>query len=73
MIIAEPLGLEAIAGGLKAMMVRIIDLRLHENRLSSVLSSFMHDLCGISCTYTIDHYPVINLIRTIRRHLPETL
>lgn len=72
MIIAEPLGLEAIAGGLKAHDVKIIDLRLHENRLVSVLSSFMPDLCGISCTYTIDYYPVINLIRTIRRYLPET-
>jgi radical SAM superfamily enzyme YgiQ (UPF0313 family) len=53
MIFCEPLGLEMVASSLKDHQVRILDMRL-ENNLPQVLSSFRPDICGISCSYTID-------------------
>jgi radical SAM superfamily enzyme YgiQ (UPF0313 family) len=53
MIFCEPLGLEMVAGALKDHQVRLLDMRL-ENDLHKILQSFQPDLCGISCSYTID-------------------
>lgn len=71
LIMCEPLGLEMIGGALPDHEVKIIDLRLKDN-LYSVLSSFKPDLCGISCSYTIDFSTTLKLARTIKNILPES-
>lgn len=53
MIFCEPLGLELIAGALKRHDVRILDMRLDDS-LFKTLKEFKPDICGISCSYTID-------------------
>jgi len=70
MILGEPLGLEMVAGALRDHDVKILDLRLF-NDLPSVLSSFKPDLCGISCSYTIDYYPTLNIAEKIKQFLPN--
>lgn len=70
MILGEPLGLEMVAGALRDHDVRILDLRLF-NDLPSVLSSFEPDLCGISCSYTIDCYPALSIAQKIKKFLPD--
>jgi len=70
MILGEPLGLEMVAGALRDHDVKILDLRLF-NDLPSVLSSFKPDLCGISCSYTIDCYPALNIAQKIKQFLPD--
>lgn len=70
MIFGEPLGLEMVAGALRDHDIEILDLRLFDD-LPSVLSSFKPDLCGISCSYTIDCYPTLNIAQKIRKFLPN--
>ena len=70
MVLGEPLGLEMVAGALRDHDVRILDLRLL-NDLPSVLSSFKPDLCGISCSYTIDTYPALSIAQKIKKFIPN--
>lgn len=71
LILCEPLGLEMVGGALKGHKVKILDLRFR-NSLSSILSSFKPDLCGITCTYTIDYPSVIKLAQNIKHILPQS-
>lgn len=71
MILAEPLGLEAIAGGIENHEIRIIDLRLKKN-IESEISRFKPDVCGISLSYTIDHNPVVEIARKVKELSPKT-
>ncbi|RLB04623.1 MAG: hypothetical protein DRG50_08555 [Deltaproteobacteria bacterium] len=71
LIRGEPLGLEMVAGALEGHEVKILDLRLGGN-LFSTLSSFKPDLCGISCSYTIDCYPTIKIAQKIKNFFPDT-
>jgi len=72
MILAEPLGLEAIAGSLTNHEIRILDLRLKKN-LESEIRHFKPDVCGISLSYTIDHNPVVCIAKRIKELSPKTL
>lgn len=65
MIFCEPLGLEMVAGALKDQTVRLLDLRL-KGSLPQVLSSFRPDVCGISCSYTIDVSSSIRIAKEIK-------
>jgi radical SAM superfamily enzyme YgiQ (UPF0313 family) len=70
--IVEPLGLEAIAGGLSGHEIKILDLRL-ENHLSKALQDFQPDFCGINCSFTIDVYQTREIsaaIKAWRRDVP---
>ena len=70
--VVEPLGLEAIAGGLSGHEIKILDLRL-ENHLSRVLQDFQPDFCGINCSFTIDVYQTREIaaaIKAWRRDVP---
>ncbi|MGQ9510042.1 MAG: B12-binding domain-containing radical SAM protein [Thermodesulfobacteriota bacterium] len=71
LILGEPLGLEMIAGALDRHEVKILDLRLR-NDLHSALSSFKPDLCGISCSYTIDFHSTLKIAETIKKSIPGT-
>lgn len=71
LIMCEPLGLEMIGGALDGHELKIIDLRL-KNNLYSVLSSFKPNLCGISCSYTIDFSSTLKLARNIKNILPKS-
>lgn len=70
MILAEPLGLESIAGGLTDEEVRIIDLRI-KDELDTELKKFDPDICGISLSYAIDHNAVLAIARRIKEVLPK--
>ncbi len=65
MIFCEPLGLEMVMGALEGHEVRLLDMRL-ENRLREVLSSFRPEVCGISCSYTIDVSSSLQIAREIK-------
>lgn len=65
MIFCEPLGLEMVAGALKDHQVRLLDMRL-ENNLHQVLSSFQPEICGISCSYTIDVSSTLQIAQEIK-------
>jgi radical SAM superfamily enzyme YgiQ (UPF0313 family) len=65
MIFCEPLGLEMVAGALRDHQVQVLDMRL-ENNLTKVLSSFQPDICGISCSYTIDVSSSLRIAKEIK-------
>ncbi|MGB9629776.1 MAG: B12-binding domain-containing radical SAM protein, partial [Thermodesulfobacteriota bacterium] len=65
MIFCEPLGLEMVAGALKGHNVCLLDMRLRDS-LPKVLSSFRPDVCGISCSYTIDVSSSLHLAKVIK-------
>jgi radical SAM superfamily enzyme YgiQ (UPF0313 family) len=70
--VVEPLGLEAIAGGLPEHEIKILDLRLEKN-LPRVLQDFQPDFCGINCSFTIDVYQtreIAEVIKAWRRDVP---
>lgn len=71
LILCEPLGLEMVGGALERHKVKLLDLRFRHD-LHSILSSFKPELCGISCTYTIDSPSAIKLVQTIKHILPQT-
>lgn len=71
MILAEPLGLEALAGSLKGHEVRILDMRISGENFSEV-SRFKPDVCGISLSYTIDHKPVLKIAKKVKELSPKT-
>jgi radical SAM superfamily enzyme YgiQ (UPF0313 family) len=71
LILCEPLGLEMVGGALHGHKVKILDLRFRNN-LHSILSTFKPDLCGISCTYTIDYSSTVQLAQTIKHFLPRS-
>ena len=55
MAVVEPLGLEMIAGGLlgASMRSRLVDL-LPGVDLEREVKRFSPDVCGISCSFTVD-------------------
>lgn len=73
MIRAEPLGLEAIAGGLLDHQVQIRDLRIEGLKgLREALESFKPQVCGITCSWTVDHPEVHRLAALVKEASPET-
>ena len=51
--LVEPLGLETVAGALAGHQVRLLDMRV-EGDLERVLDHFRPEVCGISCSFTLD-------------------
>ena len=67
MIFCEPLGLEMVASSLKGHHIRILDMRL-EKDLRQTLFSFRPDLCGISCSYTIDVSSSLRIAKELKEN-----
>lgn len=67
MVFCEPLGLEVIAGALNEHEVRILDMRINDG-LSQTLKSFNPDICGISCSYTIDYSSSLRIARMLKQY-----
>jgi radical SAM superfamily enzyme YgiQ (UPF0313 family) len=65
MIFCEPLGLEMVAGALRDHQVRVLDMRL-ENDLPKILQSLRPDICGISCSYTIDSSSSLRIAKKVK-------
>ena len=63
--LVEPLGLEAVAGALANYEVRLLDMRV-EGELPGVLERFRPDVCGISCSFTLDRNLAIAVAETAR-------
>lgn len=63
--LVEPLGLETVAGGLDGHEVRLLDLRV-EGGLLDTLRSFRPDLCGISCSFTVDRDRVLRAAEAMK-------
>ncbi len=51
--LVEPLGLETVAGALAGHEVLLLDMRV-EGDLTRVLERFRPEVCGISCSFTLD-------------------
>jgi radical SAM superfamily enzyme YgiQ (UPF0313 family) len=69
----EPLGLEMIAGALWSRHeVALLDLRLQPDSLADTLDAFQPHLVGISATFTIDIYRVLDIARAAKAANPRT-
>ncbi len=67
---AEPLGLEIVAGALTAHQVKIVDLI--DGRLPvNVIQEFAPRAVGISCSFTVDTYQVVELARAFKQINPQ--
>lgn len=68
----EPLGLEMIAGALREEnhQVKILDLMSKKQILKNT-ASFKPDLCGISCSFTVDTHYTIELSKQIKESFPN--
>ena len=63
----EPLGLEDIAALLEnEHEVRLLDL-FHFDDLAQTLSSFEPDICGISCSFTVDVNKALRIAEVVKR------
>lgn len=72
MIRAEPLGLESVAGGLSGHEVQVRDLRIEGLKgLKEALEGFRPQVCGISCSWTVDHPQVQRLASLIKSSSPR--
>ncbi|MFO7952560.1 MAG: radical SAM protein [Bacillota bacterium] len=67
----EPLGMELIAGSLKEENLKIIDLMPLKKILKEAFS-FKPDLCGISCSFTVDVDYTLQLAGELKKILPNT-
>ncbi len=70
--IAEPLALEYLAAGarLDGHDVRLLDLRLHADRLDAALRTWRPDLVGLT-GYSMHVLRMLEICRTVRRILPH--
>ena len=74
MVKGEPLGLEMVAGALEegGHEVRLLDLRTGgKGNLLRELKSFSPDACGISCSYSVGHFPVVEIAKGIKHYRKE--
>ncbi len=67
----EPLGMELIAGELEDEEVKIIDL-MPLKRIMKNAFSFKPEMCGISCSFTVDVDYSLQIAREIKKILPNT-
>lgn len=67
----EPLGLEAVAGGLRGHDVHLVDLRIEDN-LEEELEHFHPQLCGISCSFTVDTYRALEVAQIVKESGEES-
>jgi len=69
MVRGEPLGLEMVAGALEegGHEVKILDLRIKgRGGLLKELDSFSPDACGISCSYSVDHFWTLEIAKGVK-------
>lgn len=72
MAVLEPLGLEMIAGALQdEHHVELVDLLPGVN-LETALESSCPDVCGISCSFTVDVPQTVEIARMIKSLRPHT-
>jgi len=70
MAVVEPLGLEMVAGALEGEhQVRIIDL-LPGADLEQTVRRFRPDVCGVSCSFTVDVPETLRVAQAIKTLLP---
>lgn len=67
MIFCEPLGLELISGALRGHNVKILDMRLNDG-LFQTLKDFKPEICGISCSYTIDVSSSLRIAKELKAY-----
>ena len=70
--VAEPLALEYVAAGARALghEVRILDLRLHPGTLDKVLQSFVPDMAGVT-GFSMHVLPALTVCRQVKALLPN--
>ncbi|UMZ72612.1 B12-binding domain-containing radical SAM protein [Natranaerofaba carboxydovora] len=67
----EPLGLLMIAGVLKEHEVKIVDFA-NPGDIKSIVTDFQPDMCGISCSFTVDYDKTITIAKEIKSESKET-
>jgi radical SAM superfamily enzyme YgiQ (UPF0313 family) len=69
--VIEPLGLEMVAGALAGEHeVRLVDL-LPGADLERTVDRFAPDLCGVSCSFTVDVPDALEIVRRLKQWLPQ--
>ncbi|UMZ72595.1 B12-binding domain-containing radical SAM protein [Natranaerofaba carboxydovora] len=68
----EPLGLEMLAGALEGHELKILDFMSPEEIIREAIT-FEPDMCGISCSFTVDLENALSIARGIKENLPSTL
>jgi radical SAM superfamily enzyme YgiQ (UPF0313 family) len=72
MAVVEPLGLEMVAGALaREHEVELIDM-LPGADLETALERFAPDVCGLSCSFTVDVPETLLLAQAIKTRRPQT-
>lgn len=69
--VIEPLGLELVAGALQGHTVKILDLMGTEDIVRAAVE-YQPDMCGISCSFTVDVNRTREIARAIKRRLRDT-
>ncbi len=69
-ICTEPLGLEIVAASLTGHQVKLLDL-LGASMPVAQIQEFAPRAIGISCSFTVDTYAVIQIARTLKEILKE--
>lgn len=68
--VVEPLGLEMVAGALgDEHEVRLVDL-LPGVDLERVVERFAPDVCGVSCSFTVDVPQTLKIVQTLKMRRP---
>jgi len=67
----EPLGLEIVGAALKEHQVSLWDM-LDETSPANIIAAFRPQAVGISCSFTVDVYTVINIAQVIKEMAPAT-
>jgi len=72
MAVVEPLGLEMVAGALSAEhQVQLVDM-LPGADLEAALERFAPDVCGLSCSFTVDVPETLLLAQAVKARRPQT-
>ncbi len=68
----EPLGLEMLAGALKGHEVKILDF-MDLDEIVAEATNFEPDMCGISCSFTVDLDNTLAISRKLKSRLNDPL
>ncbi|HBQ29387.1 MAG TPA: B12-binding domain-containing radical SAM protein [Desulfotomaculum sp.] len=67
----EPLGLEIVGAALKEHQVSLWDM-LDETSPANIMAAFRPQAVGLSCSFTVDVYTVLNIAQVIKEITPAT-
>jgi radical SAM superfamily enzyme YgiQ (UPF0313 family) len=67
----EPLGLEIVGASLKEHQVSLWDM-LDETSPANIMATFRPQAVGLSCSFTVDVYTVLNIAQVIKEMAPAT-